>query len=294
MLDFLKRKKDRTTILSQAQGDGAVLAESDITSVPVVEKDMGFLDHLEELRWHIIKGFSGIVIGIFFSAYYAEWFIQTLLLGPTHGDFFMYKLIGYHTTDIALQNRTITGQFFAYWGTLFSTGIILGIPILIYQIWKFVEPGLYPHEKKGMRFIAVFISFFFFLGTAFGYCVLMPLSLQFFKNFIIDKSVVNQFDISAYFDMLTSSVFLTGILFELPVVVYALAKLGIVTPEFMRKSRRMALVVILILSAIITPSTDMISQMVVAVPLMLLYEGSIYIAKYVTEKEKKRLEEALA
>jgi sec-independent protein translocase protein TatC len=288
----LLKRKNKATELTPAQGDGSLDAPAGVALT--VEKDMGFLDHLEELRWHVIKGFAGIVIGIGVSGYFSDWFIQTLLLGPAHADFFVYRLIGYTTTDIALQNRTITGQFFAYWGTLISTGFILGLPLLIYQIWKFVEPGLYDNEKKGMRFIAVFISFFFFLGSAFGYLVLMPLSLQFFKNFIIDKSVLNQFDISAYFDMLTTSVFMTGVLFELPVVVYALAKLRIVTPETMRKSRRLALVIILIVSAIITPSTDMVSQTVVAVPLMLLYEASIWIAKYVTNKEEKAIKEALA
>lgn len=256
-------------------------------------EDMSFLDHLEELRWHVIKGGLGIILGMAICGYFSDFVMHQLLLGPARHDFFVYRMLGLSLSDVVLQNRTITGQFFAYWGTIFIAGIVLGLPVVIYQLWRFIEPGLYHKEKSTIRFAAWFISFFFTLGVAFGYMVLMPLSLQFFAKFSISDTIQNQFDISAYFDMLFASAMGTGALFELPVVVYALSKLRIVTPQMLRKSRRMALVIILILAALITPSTDMVSQTVVAIPLMLLYELSIWISSYVTKQEERAVAEAL-
>ncbi|HRK73760.1 MAG TPA: twin-arginine translocase subunit TatC [Rhodothermales bacterium] len=289
MLRLLSRSKKH---LKPTQGDGlpAPVNVSHSEGGP----EMGFLDHLEELRWHIIKGGAGIVAGMVVCGIFSEFVMHQLLLGPARSDFFVYQWLGLTIPSIDLQNRTITGQFFAYWGTIFIAGLTLGLPVVIYQFWRFIEPGLYPHEKSGMRFVAWFVTFFFILGVVFGYSVLMPMSLQFFARFSISETITNQFDISAYFDMLFASIMGTGMLFELPVVVYALSKLRIVTPDLLRRQRRMALVVILILAALITPSTDMISQIIVAIPLMLLYELSIQISAYVNKKEEEATRKALA
>lgn len=284
--------RDKADKLITTMGDGLAATEASLSDGGGPE--MGFLDHLEELRWHIIKGAAGVVVAMILCAIYSDFMIREVLLGPARHDFFMYQWLGLDLKSVDLQNRTITGQFFAYWGTIFIAGFTLGLPVLIYQLWRFIEPGLYPHEVNSMRFVAWFIAFFFFIGILFGYAVLMPLSLQFFANFSISDNISNQFDISAYFDMLLTSVLGTGLLFELPVVVYALSKLRIVTPEMLRSSRRIALVVILILAALITPSTDMISQTVVAIPLMLLYELSILISAYVVKKEEEAVQKALA
>ena len=147
--------------------------------------EMPFLDHLEELRWRILKALGGVVVCAVVCLVFADWVVDELLLGPTHADFLSYRLLQMDATNVVLQNRTITGQFFAYFGTVLAAGLVLGSPIVIYQTWKFIEPGLYPNEKKGMRFAAVFASFFFFLGILFGYCIITPLALQFFANYTI-------------------------------------------------------------------------------------------------------------
>jgi sec-independent protein translocase protein TatC len=213
-------------------------------------------------------------------------------MGPTRDTFFMYDLMGIDATTLDLQNRTITGQFFAYWGIVVVVGLILGSPIVVYQLWRFIEPGLYKREKKGLRFVSVFATFFFMLGISFGYLVIAPLALQFFANFQISDRIVNEFDITKYFSMITTLSFGVGMLFEMPVIVYFLAKLRILTAEFMRKSRKYALIIMLVIAAFITPP-DPISQTLVAIPLMGLYELSIYIAAYVHRKETNALNEAL-
>jgi sec-independent protein translocase protein TatC len=247
---------------------------------------MPFLDHLEELRWRIFKALGGIALCTIVCVSFAEWVVDTLLMGPTRASFYMYGILGIDAVDLVLQNRTITGQFFAYFGTVVATGLILSSPLVIYQIWRFVEPGLYPHERKGLRFVAVFATFFFVLGIAFGYHILTPLALQFFAQFQISDAILNEFDITKYFSMILTWSFGAGLLFELPVVVYFLAKLGIATPEVLRKGRKYALIVILILSAIMTPP-DPLSQIIMAVPLLLLYELSIGLAGSV-ERGRKR------
>jgi sec-independent protein translocase protein TatC len=257
------------------------------------EDEMGFLDHLEDLRKHLLKGILGVVIGMAVCLYFGDWVIKNILLAPTNPHFFMYKAFGIEIKQIVLQNRTITGQFFAYWGTIAMLGFIMGLPIMLYQIWKFIEPGLYIHEKKGTRFAAFWASFFFVLGGTFGYLVLLPYSLVFFSTFTIDPNIVNEFDITRYFDMLTMWILGTGTLFEMPVVVYLLSKLRIVNPQMMKKGRRLAIVVIFIIAGIFTPGTDIVSQALMAVPLLFLYELSIIISGYANRKAEKAMQEAL-
>ena len=250
---------------------------------------MAFLDHLEELRWRIFKAIAGIVVCTIGCLFFADWVVDKLLLGPTRADFFMYRRFGLDAVDVVLQNRTVTGQFFAYFGTVLATGLILSSPVVIYQFWKFVEPGLYPDEKKGLRFASVFATFFFVLGTSFGYLVIAPIALQFFAQFVISEQILNEFDISRYFSMVLTWSFGAGALFELPVVVYFLAKVGIATPEVLRKGRKYAMIGILILAAVFTPP-DPMSQFIMAVPLFLLYELSIGLAVFV-ERGRKRDEQ---
>ncbi|NNE69268.1 MAG: twin-arginine translocase subunit TatC [Rhodothermales bacterium] len=255
--------------------------------------EMGFLDHLEELRWALIKAGIGVLLCTVAAFFFRRWIIDVLLLGPKDPDFFMYRVFGLDAVEFILQNRNITGQFFADIGTVFAVGIIMGSPVAVYQLWKFIEPGLYPSEKKGLRFAAVFATFFFVLGISFGYLIITPLALQFFAQYSISPEITNEFDISRYFSMVTFWAFGAGILFELPVVIYFLAKMGIATPALLRKSRKWALITCLTLGAFFTPP-DPLSQILVAMPLLLLYELSIFIAAGVEKKRAKELEEALA
>lgn len=262
-------------------GDGQPVAQ------PAAAAEMPFLDHLEELRWHVFKALGGVLVAVVVCLFFADWIIDEVLLAQTRKTFFMYDVLHINAVNVVLQNRSVTGQFFTYYGTVFASALVAGSPVIVYQIWKFIEPGLYPAERKGVRFASLFATFFFALGIAFGYLVLSPLSLQFFANFVISESIVNEFDISRYFSMLITATFGAGILFELPVVVFVLARLGIVTTELLTKSRRYALVIVLVLAAIITPSTDPLSLMVMAIPLLLLYELGIVLTRIV-ERGKKR------
>ncbi len=291
MISFLKRRTSRTSDANSPDTNGAANGQTDLEKVE--ESEMGFLDHLEEFRWTLFKGMGGVIVCTIIAGIYRRWVIDNILLGPKKPDFITYRIFGMETTDFVLQNRTVTGQFFTDWGTALVVGIIVGSPVFVYYMWKFIEPGLYPNEKKGLRFAAVFASFFFFLGICFGFFVITPLALQFFAAYSISPEIVNEFDITKYFEMVTFWSFGVGLLFELPVVIYFLAKMGIATPARLRKSRKYALISCLILGALFTPP-DPISQILVASPLLLLYELSIWIAAVVEKRKAKELEEALA
>lgn len=249
--------------------------------------EMPFLEHLEALRWHIIKAFSGIAIAAIVCLFFAEQIVDGVLLAPTRPSFFMYDVLQITAVDVVLQNRTITGQFFAYFGTVFAAGLVFGSPVVVYQIWSFIQPGLYAEERRGLRFASAFATFFFALGIAFGYLVLSPIALQFFTQFSVSDAILNEFDITKYFSMLLTWTFGAGLLFELPIVVVVLAKLGLVNGQMLRSGRRYALVIVLALSAVLTPP-DPMSQIITAIPLMLLFELSILLTGFI---ERKRLRE---
>ena len=247
---------------------------------------MDFLDHLEELRWRIIKSIAAVAVASIVCLFFADWVINQLLLAPTRPDFIMYRFYGMDAVEIILQNRTITGQFYAYLGTVLAAGLIIGSPIVVYQFWKFFEPGLYDHEKQGLRFASFSATFYFVLGILFGYLVLTPVALQFFSSFTIADNIINEFDISRYFSMILMWCFGSGLLFELPVFVYFLSVLGVLTPLRLRAWRRYAIVTIVVLAAFITPP-DPLSQILMAIPLIGLYELSILISARVDRRRAK-------
>ncbi len=253
--------------------------------------EMSFLDHLEDLRWTIIKGVGGVVLMTIIAAVFHDWVVDVILMGPAKSNFITYQLLGLEFTDLHLQNRTVTGQFFALVGIVMAVGLVAGSPLLIYYIWKFIEPGLYPKERAGMKFIAAFATFFFVVGILFGYLVITPLALNFFNNFIISDIVHNEFDITRYFSSVTWWAFGAGVLFELPVVIYFLTKLGIATPERLRKIRKYAFLSVFVIGAIITPA-DPFSMFAAAIPLYLLYEGSILVAAWTERKRLRELDKA--
>ncbi|MEM6326868.1 MAG: twin-arginine translocase subunit TatC [Bacteroidota bacterium] len=258
-----------------------------------VKGEMPFLDHLEELRWRIFKGLGGVLVCVVACLFFTDWILDTILLGPTRADFFMYDTLRLSAVDIALQNRTITGQFFAFFGTVLAVGLVLGSPIVLYQAWKFIEPALYPKEKEGMRFAAAFATFFFVLGVSFGYLIITPIALQFFAQFEVSDQIINEFDISRYFSMVVTWAFGAGVLFELPVVVTFLAKAGLVTTRVLRVGRKYAIVVILVLGALFTPP-DPLSQILLAVPLLGLYELAILLAGVVERRHQREAEREAA
>lgn len=253
---------------------------------------MSFLDHLEELRWRILKGLIGVAFGIVVAFIFADFFIQQFILGPARADFFMYQIMPLNAVDLSLISRRLPGQFFTYWGTLIIIGAIIGSPILFYQIWSFIEPALGSGKKLKTILNALFINFFFLLGIAFGYFILVPVAVQFFAQFIISDVISNEFDINEYFTSVALWTLSCGILFQIPVVSYFLSKVGIVTPEGMRMYRRHAIVGALVLSAVLTPP-DPVSQLMIALPLVLLYQFSILLSRFAHHQRKKELDAAL-
>lgn len=182
----------------------------------------------------------------------------------------------------------MAGQFSAHIWTSIWAGVILAFPYIIYELWRFISPGLYENERSVARGFIIIASLLFFMGVAFGYYLIAPLSVNFLGTYTVSKEVANQIDLSSYIAVVRSSVISCGLVFELPIIIYFLAKLGLITPEFMRKYRRHAVILVLLLAAIITPP-DVASQIIVAIPIMILYEVSIFISAYVIKKEAKRL-----
>lgn len=254
---------------------------------------MSFLDHLEEMRWRIIKGLAGVFAGVIIAAVFSDFLIDTVLLGPTKSTFFMYEWIGINASDLDLQSRKLAGQFFTYWGAVFSMGIIIGAPVFFYQIWLFVAPALETGEKMNAFLTTLFISFFFLLGVAFGYLILVPFALQFFVEFQISDVIRNDFDINEYFSSFITWIFACGIVFQIPVISFFLARIGLVTPQLLRKFRRHSIVLFLILAAFLTPP-DPVSQILIAIPLVLLYELSIWIASVAVKRHERELSAALS
>ncbi|MCK5440269.1 MAG: twin-arginine translocase subunit TatC [Maribacter sp.] len=262
--------------------------------------EMSFLDHLEELRWHLIRSTIAIVI-IGCVAFMMRGFIfDTILFGPKNMDFPTYKLfcriatfIGFESDFCAdelpftIQSRLMAGQFSAHIWTSIWAGFIVGFPYVIYEMWKFISPGLHATERKYSKGFIFTASLLFFCGVLFGYYVVAPLSIKFLGSYQVSSEVTNEFDLASYVSTIRTSVIACGLIFELPIIVYFLTKVGLVTPEILRKYRKISLVVVLILSAVITPP-DITSQIVVALPILVLYQVSIYISKRVIKSEKKK------
>ncbi len=253
--------------------------------------DMSFLDHLEELRWRIIKGLGGIVLGMAVAFFFGDFLVDQVMLGPTKSDFLVYNLLGIDAIDLTIQSRKLPGQFFTYWGTLIVMGAIFGSPILFYQMWSFVEPALEKSEKWKTFGHTVFITFFFLLGIAFGYFILVPFALQFFSQFQISDAIHNDFDINEYFSSLTMWVISCGIIFQLPVISYFLSKFGLLTPQFLKQYRNHAIVSCFVLSAFLTPP-DPVSQVLIAIPLILLFQLAVFVSRIGVRKRNKELEKA--
>lgn len=262
--------------------------------------EMSFLDHLEDLRWHLIRICLAVVIVASLAFIFSRFVFDSIIFAPLDMSFPTYdflcqtaNFIGINTTFCAeempmiLQNRTMAGQFSADIWTAMLGGFIMSFPYIIYQLWKFISPGLHSTERKHSRGFIIISSLLFFIGVLFGYYIVTPLSLNFLANYSISTKVDNQIDISSYIALVRSSALASGLIFELPIIIYFLTKIGLVTPEIMRKYRKYALVIVLILSAIITPP-DIASQVIVAIPILILYQVSIYISKVVVRNQKRK------
>jgi sec-independent protein translocase protein TatC len=213
-----------------------------------------------------------------------------IILAPSRTDFWTYRMmcrlsvwleqpfLCVEKLQFIIQSRTLTGQFTTHIGVSFAAGLIVGFPYVFWEIWRFVKPGLYPKERRMTRGAVFFVSLLFFLGISFGYWILAPLSINFLANYQIDVSIQNEVDLLSYIETLMMMVLACGLMFQLPMVILVLAKGGLVTAAFLKTYRRHAVLVIVVISAILTPSPDMFSQIIVALPIYLLYEMSIVLA----------------
>tara|TARA_R110002072_G_scaffold282761_1_gene445811 strand:- start:35391 stop:36188 length:798 start_codon:yes stop_codon:yes gene_type:complete len=255
------------------------------------DKNMSFLGHLEELRWRLVRiAISVLVIGITLW-FFQTWIMDNLFLSMKNPDFITFQLMcqyfGICVDEIPLkmQSMTMTGQF--SYALMMSAlgGVVLAFPFIFYQIWSFVKPGLKRNEKTISKGIVFYVSILFFTGISFGYFVVAPLCVQFFGSYQITDELKNIFTISSYMSMILSTIFYSGLLFLMPVITYLFTKLGVLTPAFLKKYRKHAIIGILVLSALITPP-DLISQVIVGIPILLLYETGIFVSTRVEKKLK--------
>jgi len=237
-----------------------------------LEVEMTFLEHLEELRWRLIYSLIGVVAGTIICWIFIDFLVEKILLKPAADN------------GLSLQNLRPFGQLFLYFQVAIIGGIILSLPNIFLQLWKFIAPALRKKERKYTLLIVVYSTFCFLLGVAFAYFIMLPLSFRFVAQFGT-KYIKNNFTIDEYTSIITSIVLISGLVFELPMISFFLSKLGILTPGFMKKYRRHSIVVIMIIAAFLTPTTDPVSMLVLAVPLVLLYEISILISKLSLKKD---------
>jgi sec-independent protein translocase protein TatC len=272
-----------------------------------MQSEMSFFEHLEALRWHIIRTALFILVFAIVAFIYFKDIFKGIIMAPTTPGFWTYQVMCHfgnwmhsmmsfinpddfcvHAFDFHLINTEMAGQFTLQLNTSIMIGLILGIPYLLFEIWRFIRPALHEKERKAASGFVFYASFLFFLGVCFGYYIVTPLSVRFFATYNVSDSITNLFDVDNYISSVTWLTLLAGIVFQLPMIAYILSSLTIVTAKFMRRTRRYATVLILVLAAIITPSPDALTMLVVAAPLFLLYEFSIIVAAFVERRRAKR------
>ncbi len=264
------------------------------------KSDMSFLDHLEVFRWHLVRSVIAIFCFSFLAFILKDLLFDEILLGPKNPDFPTYKILCYLSQALgmgeilcmeelpfSLMNITMAGQFSIHIKTSIVAGFILSFPYVFWEMWRFISPALHENESSITKGVVFFSSLLFLIGVLFGYYIVAPLSVHFLGSYQISNEVANQISLGSYISTVTTVCLANGLVFELPILVYFLTKMGLITPDFMRKYKKHAIVLTLIFSAIITPP-DITSQVLVALPLMVLYEVSIIISKNVIKKKVNR------
>jgi sec-independent protein translocase protein TatC len=257
--------------------------------------EMSFLDHLEDLRWLLVRSTIAIIVMAIVTYFISDYLFDTIIFGPTRPTFITYTFfcdlsnyIGIGDSicitemPFIIQNTQMEGQVNVFIWICILAGFILSFPYILWEIWKFIGPALYEKEKKNAKVFIFFSSILFFIGVLFGYFVVIPMSVNFVATFTVSKVVLNQFTLDSYIGMVKTSVLASGLFFELPIIIFFLTKLGLVTPSFLRTYRKYAIVLVLIIAAIVTPP-DVVSQTIVAIPMLLIYEASIWISVFVSK-----------
>lgn len=261
--------------------------------------EMSFLDHLEELRWLLVRSTVAILICACFAFAFSGFIFDKIIFAPKDGNFITYRIFcelatrydldkSFCITELPfeIQSRSMDGQFSTDIWTSITAGFILAFPFILWEFWKFISPALYAKERKGAAMFIFTTSILFFIGVLFGHYLITPLSLNFLGNYKISDMVKNDIDLDSYLSLVKTTAISCGLVFEMPVIMYFLSKLGLISASFLRTYRRYAYVIILIIAAVVTPP-DVVSQMIVTIPLVILYEGSIFIAARMDKKRAK-------
>ncbi|HAN19985.1 MAG: twin arginine-targeting protein translocase TatC [Bacteroidetes bacterium GWC2_33_15] len=261
------------------------------------KQDMTFLEHLEELRWHLIRAFISIVLFATLAFVYKDIIFDKIILAPKNSNFITYHwfcnlsnwlnvpALCLNIEPLQIINIKLTGQFTSHINISIVAGLILAFPYVFWEIWRFIKPAFYENEMKHARGAVLVSSLLFLTGTLFGYFIIVPLSVQFLGSYNISDQVLNQINLNSYIGTLTSIVMASAITFELPVVIFFLSKAGLVSSSFLKRYRKHAIVLILIVAAIITPP-DVFSQILVSLPLYALYEVGIIISKKIEKSAR--------
>jgi sec-independent protein translocase protein TatC len=263
------------------------------------QAQMAFVDHIEELRWHIIRAILAILIASAYCFFNIEWIFTNIILGPTQNDFISYQYLNKLGTllhisalqlqdmSIQFQNTELSGQFMMSFSVSFMMGLILSFPFVFWELWKFIRPALKASELRYARGIVFWSSLLFFIGVLFAYYIIAPFTINFFANYQLSPQFKNIITITNYYDTMSDLIMGMGLVFELPVIVYFLSRIGILTPKLMRDKRRYAIVIIFFLAVIISPP-DWFSCWLIALPLMLLFEISIGISDRASKARMKK------
>jgi len=239
------------------------------------EKEMSFWEHLDVLRGSLFRALGAVCLCSVLGLVFREFLFDGIVLAPTRSDFIVYRLLGWSFT-MELINVEISAQFFVHLKVSFAVGLIVAFPYVVWELWRFLAPALYEKEKKAVRAAFGMATGLFYLGVLVGYFIVLPVCLQFFMNYTVSDAVANTITIGSYMSMFFSMVLLIGVVFEFPTVVLALNRLGVLDRSVLRKGRRYAVIIVLVLAALITPS-DPFSMFVLAIPLYFLYEFSILL-----------------
>ncbi|MDB5117952.1 MAG: preprotein translocase subunit TatC [Mucilaginibacter sp.] len=265
-----------------------------------IESEMSFFEHLEALRWHLIRAAISVVVFSLVAFLNYEFILNKIIMGPFYPNFWTYRMMcklgdGFCVSKInaTLINTEVAGQFMLQINSSLLIGIILSVPYILWELWRFIKPALLAKERKAASGFVFYATLLFVIGILFGYYVIAPESISFLASYTVSDTIKNTFTISNYLSMVTTITLIIGVVFELPILIYILASLGILTGTFMRKTRRYSIVILLIVGAIISPSPDFLTTMIATIPLFALYEVGIVVASVVEKRRNKAHEDLM-
>jgi sec-independent protein translocase protein TatC len=265
-----------------------------------MESEMSFFEHLEALRWHLIRAAASVLVFAIVAFCNFDFLLNNIIMGPFHGDFWTYRMMckfghSFCITKLNGQiiNTEMAGQFMLQINQSILIGIIVSIPYILWELWRFIKPALLAKERKAASGFVFYATLLFVLGILFGYYIIAPESISFLAAYTVSPTIQNFFNINSYVSMVATITLILGIVFELPMIIYILASLGILSGTFMRRTRRYSVVILLIIGAVISPSPDFLTTMISTVPLFALYEVGIIVASVVEKKREKKHEDLM-